>query len=111
MEANASLKGTYDAMTVRRVYGDPIEKDGVTIIPVAAIRGGLGYGAGHDEAGSEGGGGGGGLSARPVGVYRVQGGTVGWQPAIDVTRIAMLGQVVAIVALLVLRSIVRKRRR
>jgi len=37
-------------------------------------------------------------------------GTVSWQPAVDVTRIVLQGQVVAIVALLVVRSLVRRRR-
>lgn len=105
------LKGVYDAMTVQRVYGDPIERDGVTIIPAAAIRGGLGYGGGRDGAGADGGGGGGGVIARPVGVYRIENGTVTWEPALDVTRIAIVGQVVAIVFLLVVRSVIRKRRK
>lgn len=104
-------KGVYDAMTVQRVYGDPIERDGVTIIPAAAIRGGVGYGGGRDDRGSEGSGGGGGVSARPVGVYRIEDGRVTWQPALDLTRIIVLGQAVAIVFLLVMRSIIRKRRK
>jgi uncharacterized spore protein YtfJ len=93
------------------VYGDPIERDGVMLIPAAAVRGGLGYGGGHDDRGNEGGGGGSGLSARPVGMYRIEGGKVGWQPAVDVTRIALVGEVVAIVALLVVRSALKRRRR
>ena len=28
-----------DSYTVRRVYGDPIEKDGVIVIPVAMVAG------------------------------------------------------------------------
>jgi uncharacterized spore protein YtfJ len=109
MNLEETLKGTYDAMTVRRVYGDPIERDGVTVIPAAAIRGGLGHGGGHDA--NEGGGGGGGVSARPVGVYRIEGGKVTWQPAVDVTRIAVLGEVLVIVLLLVVRSVMRRRRK
>jgi len=110
MDVAEILKGTYDAMTVRRVYGDSIERDGVTVIPAAAIRGGLGHGGGHDANGNEGGGGGGGVSARPVGVYRIEAGKVTWEPAVDVTRIALVGQVVVIVLLLVVRSVMRKRR-
>jgi uncharacterized spore protein YtfJ len=93
------------------VYGDPIERDGVMLIPAAAVRGGLGYGGGQDDKGNEGGGGGSGLSARPVGMYRIQDGKVGWQPAFDLTRIVIGGQIVAIVALLVVRSVVKRRRR
>ena len=111
MDVADTLKGTYDAMTVKRVYGDPIERDGVIVIPAAAIRGGLGHGGGHDASGNEGSGGGGGLTARPVGVYRIEGGTVTWEPAVDVTRIALVGEVVVIVLLLVVRSVMRRRRK
>ena len=108
---DSTLKGAYDALTVGRVYGDPIERDGVTVIPAAAIRGGYGYGSGRQGHEVEGGGGGSGISARPVGVYRIEDGHVTWEPALDVTRIALLGQVVAIVALLVLRSVLKRRRK
>jgi len=106
-----SLAGVYDAVTVSRVYGDPIERDGVTVIPAASIRGGGGFGRGSDGAGAEGGGGGSGISARPVGVYRIEDGRVVWEPALDLTRVIVVGQVVAIVFLLVVRSILKKRRR
>jgi hypothetical protein len=56
-------------------------------------------------------GGGSGITSRPVGVYRIENGTVTWEPAVDVTRIAIVGQVVAIVALLVARSMVKRRRK
>jgi uncharacterized spore protein YtfJ len=32
------------ALTVRRVFGDPYEVDGVTVIPAAVLRGGVGGG-------------------------------------------------------------------
>jgi uncharacterized spore protein YtfJ len=111
MDIDMNLKGVYDAMTVSRVYGDPIERDGVTVIPAAAIRGGGGYGGGTDGGGAEGGGGGSGVIARPVGVYRIEDGTVTWVPAIDATRIVLMGQFLGIVALLVVRSILKRRRR
>ena len=47
--------------------------------------------------------------ARPVGAYRIKDGEVLWVPAADTTRVIIFGQVVAIVALLVLRSILRSR--
>jgi hypothetical protein len=43
-------------------------------------------------------------------VYVIEGTTVSWRPAIDINRIVMGGQIVAVVALLVLRSIMRRRR-
>jgi uncharacterized spore protein YtfJ len=84
-----------DSMTVSRVYGEPYEKDGVTVIPAAAVRGGMGGGAGRKGAaggqdGEEGEGGGLGLIARPAGAYVIKDGAVTWQPAVDVTRIVTL---------------------
>lgn len=35
-------RGARDAMTVKRVYGDPVQSDGVTLVPAAAVRGGAG---------------------------------------------------------------------
>lgn len=109
MKFEELLAGTHDALTVRRVFGDPYEKDGVTFIPVASIRGG-GGGGGGDHQERSGAGGGFGLTARPVGAYRIRGEEVGWIPAVDVTRVAVIGEAVAIVALLVLRSLLRRRR-
>jgi uncharacterized spore protein YtfJ len=34
------IEGARDAITVKRVYGDPIVQNGVAIIPAAAVRGG-----------------------------------------------------------------------
>ena len=33
---------TADAISVRRVFGEPYEKDGLTVIPVASVAGGGG---------------------------------------------------------------------
>jgi uncharacterized spore protein YtfJ len=56
-----------DAITVRRVYGEPVTQDGVTVIAAASVWGGGGGGGGRDQHGQEGQGGGFGLHARPVG--------------------------------------------
>ena len=48
-----------------------------------------------------------GLSARPVGAYIVKDGQVEWEPAVDASRLAIMGMVTGIVALLVLRSVVK----
>jgi uncharacterized spore protein YtfJ len=106
MDAGQMLEGVREALTVRRVFGDAIERDGALVIPAAKVRGG--GGGGGDNAGN--GGGGFGLTATPAGVYVLRDGNVRWEPAIDVNRIVFMGQIVAIVALLVLRSIVRARR-
>ena len=95
-----------DALTVKRVFGEPYEKDGLTIIPAARVQGAVGAGSGEDPQGQgKGSGGGFGMTAHPVGAFVVRDGELSWQPAVDVTRIALGGQVVAIVALLTARAI------
>ena len=49
--------------------------------------------------------------ARPLGVYVIRNGMVSWQPAVDVTRIVIQGQLVAVAGLLVARSLIRRRHR
>lgn len=94
-------------LTVRRVYGDPIEKDGVTVIPAANVRGGGGGGSGESEGG-KGSGGGFGVSASPAGAYVIRAdGRVMWRPALDLNRTILMGQIVAIVFLLTVRSVVK----
>lgn len=103
------LERATESMTVRRVFGDPIEKDGVTIIPVAKVRGGGGGGSGEGpaEKGSpKGWGGGFGVSATPAGVYVIRAGEVSWRPAVDANRAILIW---AIVALLAIRALTRKR--
>lgn len=109
MNIEEVLAGARDAMTVQRVFGEPIEKDGMTVIPVASVSGGGGGGGGTDESGSGGSGGGYGVKAKPVGVYVITDGKLSWQPAVDVNRAILGGQVLMIVALLVLRSILKAR--
>jgi uncharacterized spore protein YtfJ len=94
-----------DTLTVRRVFGEPIERDGTTVVPVAVVTGGGGGGGGHDDHGSEGEGGGFGMAARPAGVYVIRDGAVEWRPAIDVNRLVVTGAVVLVLAML------RRRRR
>jgi len=107
------LEGAKDAMTVRKVFGDPFEKDGVTIIPAATIRGGWGGGggAGHDDKNNEGEGFGGGFGvyANPAGAYVIKGGDVRWEPAVDPMRPVIAAQAVAIAALLAWRAVARVR--
>jgi uncharacterized spore protein YtfJ len=79
-------QGARDAVTVRRVYGKPIESDGVTVIPAAAVRGGAG--GGGDEQGN--GGGGFGVAARPIGAYVIRKGKVSWRLAFDLNRVLLL---------------------
>ncbi len=96
---------------MRRVYGEPYERNGVTVIPAASVQGGVGGGSGDEPDGKTGGGGGFGIRARPVGAYVIRGEQVDWEPALDLNRVILGGQVVAVLALLVLRSIRRSRGR
>ncbi|HJP64686.1 MAG TPA: sporulation protein [Actinomycetota bacterium] len=86
-DLDAVLTGHRDAITVRRIYGDPVESDGVTVIPAASVFGGSGGGGDMDGNG----GGGFGLIGRPAGAWVIKDGEVTWQRAIDLNRLASLG--------------------
>lgn len=105
-----------EAMTVKRVFGEPLEQDGVMVVPVGHVRGAMGGGMGEgpvEEAGehAQGTGGGAWLNAKPVGVFEIREGRARWLPAVDVNRVILGGQIVGVVALLVLGGIVRERTR
>jgi hypothetical protein len=98
------IRGTRDALSVRRVFGDPCTVDGITVIPVARVAGGAGGGGGGgtdtpDREG-HGFGTGFGLGVRPLGVYEVRGGHLHWKPAIDVDRLARGAQVLVAIAII-----------
>ena len=52
-----------------------------------------------------------GITTTPVGVFVIQDGDVTWRPAVDVNKIIVGGQLVAVVALLTIRAIVKARSR
>jgi uncharacterized spore protein YtfJ len=92
MDVQEVLSRSLGAMTVKRAFGEPFEKDGLTLVPVARVGGGGGGGGGEgEEAGKKGGGFGLGLGlgVEPVGAYVIRDGTVRWQPAVDPTRIVL----------------------
>jgi uncharacterized spore protein YtfJ len=115
MQPKDIMEQARETLTVRRLFGDPIERDGLVVVPVAAVRGAAGGGSGEGQPAGEraGGGRGGGwwATARPAGAYVISGGRVSWQPAVDVNRIVLGCQVALVVGLLVLRSIQRAKRR
>ena len=98
MDLDTLLQGHRDAITVRRIYGDPVERDGVTIVPAAVVMGGTG---GGDEGGN--GGVGLGLAGRPAGAWVISDGEVTWKPAIDVTRLAAIAAVAYVAVRLLTR--------
>lgn len=93
------LKGLEQYYGVEKVFGDPIEDHGMTVIPVAKFRGGGGGGAGSGSSTDEGEetgtgtgeGGGFGLTAEPAGVYVITADGVEWQPAIDRNKMIVGG--------------------
>lgn len=96
MDVNEVIDRARDSITVKRVYGEAIQQDGITVIPAALVAGGGGGGEGTapQQAGVEGealkGGGSGsgfGLRARPAGAFVIREGNLTWVPAVDVNRI------------------------
>ncbi|MFD9740547.1 sporulation protein [Umezawaea sp. NPDC059074] len=102
MKIEELVEKARDVITVRRVYSEPYEQNGTTVITAAVIGGGGGVGTGRGEKGKEGEGGGFGVSGRPVGAYVISGGQVSWRPAVDVNR-ALTGLAVVAIAFLVTR--------
>jgi hypothetical protein len=104
MNTQEILTGAQGAMTARRVFGDPIELRGVTILPVASVGGGGGGG----QRGNEDGGVGFGVRARPAGVYVIRDdGSVSWRPALNLNLVILGGQLVGLAAILSLRSVLK----
>ena len=109
------LQGVVDSVKAGMVFGTPVSKDGVTILPVARISGGGGGGGGTgrqtDGQDMDGAGGGFGLVARPVGVYVLRDGQVTWTPAVDATKVILGFQLLGVAALLTARALLKRRRR
>ena len=61
-------------VAAKLIYGEPIEHDGVVIIPVSKLRYGFGGGMGKRN-GEEGGGGGGGMIVHPAGYIELKEGS------------------------------------
>ncbi len=104
MDLQNVLAGAQDALNVRRVFGEPITVDHTTLVPTALIGGGGGGGtdAAHGGAGF-------GMKGRPSGVFVLHGDDVSWKPAVDVNRIVLGGQLVAVAVLLFLTSVMLRR--
>lgn len=66
----------------KQVYGEPVERDGTTIIPVAKVQWGFG-GGGIGRGAAERGGGGGGARAYPTGFIHLRDGKAEFRPIAD----------------------------
>lgn len=110
MEVSELLDKTRGDISARRVFGEPVQQGDAIVIPAARVSGGAGGGEGKGPAEQGSGAGSGfGLSARPAGAFIVRDGHVRWRPAIDVNRIILGGQIVAMVGLWVLGTVLRAR--
>jgi uncharacterized spore protein YtfJ len=91
------------SLTAQTVYGTPVDRDGVTVIPVARAFYGFGGGNGNHGEEAAGAGGGVGVSLRPVGYIEIQQGRTRFRP---IRRsVVPLVAVSGVVALLLLRSV------
>ncbi len=109
-----AFRSVRDALSAQRVFGEPVERDGVTVIPAATVIGGGGAGAGGGDRGDgdgqtgregdspaaghgSGAGMGFGLVAWASGAFEIREGRVTWRPAVDLTRILLAAVGVALV--------------
>jgi hypothetical protein len=88
------LREALDSITAdpaaSRVYGQPYETaDGTTIVPVAKVRGRSRPDA--EDARFR-------LNAKPVGVFVIKNGEASWVPAVDATRIVLMGELIGLVS-------------
>jgi len=107
------MQSWHDTFTVHRVFGDPIEKGDVTVIPVASVSGGGGGGRAPSEGttDAENSGGGFGGTARPAGVYVVRADGAEWVPALNVTVLGMAGFALAALITMTVGGVIRRHQR
>ena len=95
--------------SAKQVYGEPVEHDGTTVIPVARVQWGFG-GGGIGRGVAERGGGGGGARAYPVGFIHLRDGHAEFRPIHDPAGTVMLaaaGAIGLLAGLLVVRLLRR----
>jgi len=106
VEPQETFRSLRDAVSARQVFGDPVERDGVTVIPVATVIGGGGGGGGHRGSEGEaaegdepttGTGMGFAMFGWASGAFEVREGQVAWRPTLDVTRIVLAAEGAALV--------------
>jgi len=87
------------------IFGDPVERDGLTVIPVARALWGFGGGVGHRKD-ADGGGGGGGMQITPIGFIELKNGAAEFRPI----RTVSFNWIIAggLAAIFLLRKTLRK---
>jgi uncharacterized spore protein YtfJ len=92
------------------VYSEPIEKNGVTIVPVAKVRWGFGGGGGSKQGKEHGSGGGGGMRVTPVGFIELKDGQSEFKPIRDASSFVpaiVAGGAMGFLLLRALRKLIR----
>jgi hypothetical protein len=113
LEGLADRIGTHASVTA--VFGEPIERGDVTVIPVARVR--WGFGGGQGEGGEAGGstgsglGGGGGAAADPVGYVEIGPAGAIFKPIVPLYPSPVFLLVSGVTAAIVLRALARLIRR
>jgi uncharacterized spore protein YtfJ len=88
----------------KAVYADPVEHDGVMVIPVAKLRWGFGGGSGRKQ-GKRGKGGGGGVQAAPLGYIEIKDGQTQFKPIRDPITLVPIVAVSGLAGWVILRSL------
>jgi uncharacterized spore protein YtfJ len=102
------IGGRFDASNV---FGTPVERDGVTVIPVATIRFGIGGGGGSDPRQGQGGEGGGGAgTASAAGYIELKDGRSRFVPAVHPARMLLLVGTATLAGLAIVRPLLPRRR-
>ncbi|MFW6376861.1 MAG: spore germination protein GerW family protein [archaeon] len=114
------IEAVRDHAGVETAFGEPIEREGRTVVPVARVAYGFGGGFGEGaeverdedgeesaEVGGSGGGGGGGAMTRPLGVIEVTDHETRFVPLGDRRRSLAVAGVAFLVGLLLGRSLAR----
>jgi len=96
--------------SAENVFGGAVERDGVTIVPVASVRFGLGGGGGEDrEKHQDGAGAGAGGTVTPMGYIELKDGRSRYVPLVHPARMAALTAGALLAGLVILRPVLAPR--
>ncbi len=98
-----------DRLSNHQWFGAPVQQGATTLVPVAYMRAGGGFGGRRARPGQ---GNGGGFVVRPAGAWAIgEDGCVSWHAAVDVNRIVLGGQLALAAVLMVATAATLRRTR
>jgi hypothetical protein len=103
MQVQEILDEARKSVGAAHVYAEPYVQNGLTVIPAATVAGGGGAGGGESSDGH--GGGGFGVKSKPSGAWVIDDGVVRWKAAVDLNRILIGAELVALAGVLAVRAI------